>query len=1073
LDANCAAVILLDMTHSQLGWPSTDDVLEPPGPGTRVFVELAQEKIQRELRRISGDAAARVGVLASNPASKMSEPPLALVCVFTRAMVPEVLATAHKLAWNFCHCPMLITLEPHLLRMWDSCQPPVAAPEDAPLFNTLVESNRAQVLSESIENGKLSQKAVQTLNWMNLASGQFVREQQPKGYFRREGRADYLLLKNLKALRRRLTAPERGKEPPGGVLPEAVCHDLLARLIFVEFLFQRKDSEGGTALNARKLATLYENRTLLTKHSTLVQILRNHEDTYRFFRWLNGQFNGDLFPPDDARPSGAPSLLEAEKAQVKKEHLAQFADFIEGRLDEQTDDRFLWSQYCFDVIPLEFISSVYEDFVGRGKGVHYTPLHLVDFVLDRVLPWGGEGWDFRVLDPACGSGIFLVKTFQRLVHRWRASNNGAQPEASLLRQILEKNLLGVDINAEAVRVAAFSLYLAMCDEIDPRKVWTTVKFPPLNNQRLLAADFFSESDPKFCTREDERSFDFVVGNAPWGKRTTTEMAEDWADTNGWPVANLDIGPLFLAKALAVLEEGGKLAMIEPLGALLLNDTENARNFRTKLFALAQAHEVVNLSTLRFDIFENAIWPCCIVYLENRVPDQRSIAYISPKGGFKTDGSFRLRIEPPDIHHIRPAEAVSEPVVWTALIWGQRRDLALLRRLREVPSIAARKKSGELAIREGVIRGNRERHQEFLVGKRWLRRSDFPKNPLEPIRAGTLQINFDDETDKDASRDFAAFALPQLIIKQSWHQPSNRFQAALVESTPEIGPVLCPDSYVSTTSNDPAICQSVWAMLNSQLAVYFLLLTSGQFAAGIPKPLEKEMRALPIPDADKVDLSNIKNLEQLDKLIRRAFGLNEAQRALVEDLFHVTLRDFKGAQNSPGRLITTRLVRDKKGSREEPELALYCDYFLRALRAAFGGDKAVSTTIFQETAGEKLLPLRMVAIHFDLLTEPVVRVETLQSEELRGEIERLDAEEQERSSQGSVYTRSVVRCYTTTKHQSRTVPTVFLLKPDQCRYWTRTAALHDADAVIVDFRSSQQKADPEALESAVKSTHAAT
>ena len=82
----------------------------------------------------------------------------------------------------------------------------------------------------------------------------------------------------------------------------------------------------------------------------------------------------------------------------------------------------LWPQYAFDVIPLEFISSIYETFVTKrasGDGIYYTPSYLVDFVLDRVLPWDGTDWDLKVIDPACGSGIFLVKAFQRLVHRWK------------------------------------------------------------------------------------------------------------------------------------------------------------------------------------------------------------------------------------------------------------------------------------------------------------------------------------------------------------------------------------------------------------------------------------------------------------------------------------------------------------------------------------------------------------------------------------------------------------------------------------------------------------------------------
>ena len=69
----------------------------------------------------------------------------------------------------------------------------------------------------------------------------------------------------------------------------------------------------------------------------------------------------------------------------------------------------LWPIYSFDVIPLEFISSIYETFVterAARDGIFYTPPHLVDFVLDQVLPWRGTDWNLKILDPACGSGCF-------------------------------------------------------------------------------------------------------------------------------------------------------------------------------------------------------------------------------------------------------------------------------------------------------------------------------------------------------------------------------------------------------------------------------------------------------------------------------------------------------------------------------------------------------------------------------------------------------------------------------------------------------------------------------------------
>jgi type I restriction-modification system DNA methylase subunit len=85
--------------------------------------------------------------------------------------------------------------------------------------------------------------------------------------------------------------------------------------------------------------------------------------------------------------------------------LSLLAEFVRGDLDMPAQQRYLWPLYAFDVIPLEFISSIYETFVterASRDGIFYTPPYLVDFILDRVLPWDGKDWDLKIIDPACG-----------------------------------------------------------------------------------------------------------------------------------------------------------------------------------------------------------------------------------------------------------------------------------------------------------------------------------------------------------------------------------------------------------------------------------------------------------------------------------------------------------------------------------------------------------------------------------------------------------------------------------------------------------------------------------------------
>ena len=193
------------------------------------------------------------------------------------------------------------------------------------------------------------------------------------------------------------------------------------RLIFVQFLFQRTDSSGNAALNASVLNRLFDERVFRKQHDDLGSILSDHGDSYRFFRWLNERFNGDLFPGKGETATQQEREWQQEIKAVQPLHLDYLSEFVRGSAHFDSGQRSLFPLYSFDTIPLEFISSIYEEFVSGGaapvSAVHYTPGHLVDLILDGVLPWEDEQWNIQVLDPACGSGIFLVKSFQRLIHR--------------------------------------------------------------------------------------------------------------------------------------------------------------------------------------------------------------------------------------------------------------------------------------------------------------------------------------------------------------------------------------------------------------------------------------------------------------------------------------------------------------------------------------------------------------------------------------------------------------------------------------------------------------------------------
>src|SRR3546814_11982457 len=73
------------------------------------------------------------------------------------------------------------------------------------------------------------------------------------------------------------------------------------------------------------------------------------------------------------------------------------------------------------------------------------------------------------LDPACGSGVFLVRSFQRLCEHWRAKHKTQSISWKTLLSLLSQ-IHGWDLNSGAVRVAVFSLYVALLEEVSTRDI---------------------------------------------------------------------------------------------------------------------------------------------------------------------------------------------------------------------------------------------------------------------------------------------------------------------------------------------------------------------------------------------------------------------------------------------------------------------------------------------------------------------------------------------------------------------------------------------------------------------------
>jgi len=226
-------------------------------------------------------------------------------------------------------------------------------------------------------------------------------------------------------------------------LPAEVVHNLLTRSIFIKYLEDRTDNNGHNVFPKGFFSKFSPN----TRNFT--DLLSDKNATDELFQYLNSKFNGDVF------------AVDKNGYEVSQEHLNLLKRMLNGDIYLEKGQMALWPLYSFDVIPIELISNIYQKFIHHEEnenttqknGAHYTPYHLVTFLMDQVLPWEGESTNLKVLDPSCGSGVFLVESYRRLISRWMQANPNKSISAPDLKNSCLKSV------SYDVRLFGTALYL--------------------------------------------------------------------------------------------------------------------------------------------------------------------------------------------------------------------------------------------------------------------------------------------------------------------------------------------------------------------------------------------------------------------------------------------------------------------------------------------------------------------------------------------------------------------------------------------------------------------------------------
>jgi len=277
-----------------------------------------------------------------------------------------------------------------------------------------------------------------------------------------------------------LLAKDMKKNNPalGGAVLTAAVQLLIDRLIFVKVLSDREIEQD----YLRQMADLVERDGLSENNRGWFAACKN------LFAELNAMYNGSVFAP----------RTELEAVAVSNKVVRD----IIGDLQPEN------SPYNFAVLPVEILGTIYERFLGRvvhatdarvkiedkpevrkAGGVYYTPQYIVEYIVKQTVgklladcQTPADAARLKILDPACGSGSFLLGAYAALLewHRayyatadrrrttadafYRDEDGRVRLTAKLKRQILLNNLFGVDIDPQAVEVTRMSLSLKALED---------------------------------------------------------------------------------------------------------------------------------------------------------------------------------------------------------------------------------------------------------------------------------------------------------------------------------------------------------------------------------------------------------------------------------------------------------------------------------------------------------------------------------------------------------------------------------------------------------------------------------
>lgn len=292
------------------------------------------------------------------------------------------------------------------------------------------------------------------------------------------------------------------------------------------------------------------------------------------------------------------------------------------------------AKYDFAQVDSDLLGTVYNAYVERHEkkkqGQYYTPIPIVDFILDEV-GWQNKamiGDQKRLIDPACGSGTFLVRAAKRLMDAYRDASGSFSDPQTVLSKVRDK-IYGFDLNPFACYLSEVNLLIQVLDAVralpESERRTGLERFHiynvdalakpgrgvlALGHDSLLAEELDVVERIKGKQDAYASGFSHVVANPPYGAKLSDDykrgLKRDWEGVfRGQP----DTYVFFYALALELLGIGGRMGFITPNTFLMGTNTDTLRG------ALLEAGRIERIVDLPQGIWRDAAVDCVLLFLK--------------------------------------------------------------------------------------------------------------------------------------------------------------------------------------------------------------------------------------------------------------------------------------------------------------------------------------------------------------------------------------------------------------------------------------------------------------------------